>query len=370
MNAPQPLIGRSKMWDTGSQRPARRRRVRCGPLMLVAAAIVLASCTSGGGRTSTPPTTSPSEGRIAFDRMNGATNYMGSYLGTVTANADGTDEQPLPIPTDWGGPVSPVWSPDGRQLAVTVWHGGSMGRAAVVHPDGSGFRVLTPGKKLDAAAASMVCSAWSPDGSRLLCSVDSYQYALEGIYSIGVDGTGLTRLTHSPFHDTVGAAGECGGGDSEADYSPDGTRFVFMRKRCGTGPDPSSDEAGALYVANTDGTGLRRITAYGEAKTHPGGSVHWSPDGTEILFGSQDRQLRLIHPDGSAMTAVNLPPGGKAVGPAWSPDGRWIVFSLALPSSPGLVQLYRAWPDGTHLAKVSNTQNSDYLANWGQPPGA
>ena len=40
--------------------------------------------------------------------------------------------------------------------------------------------------------------AWSPDGSRLLCSVDSYQYALEGIYSIGVDGTGLTRLTHSP----------------------------------------------------------------------------------------------------------------------------------------------------------------------------
>jgi Tol biopolymer transport system component len=185
-----------------------------------------------------------------------------------------------------------------------------------------------------------------------------------------VDGTGLTRLTHSPFHDTVGAAGECGGGDSEADYSPDGTRFVFMRKRCGTGEDPSRDEAGALYVANTDGTGLRRITAYGEAKTHPGGSVHWSRDGTEILFGSPDRQLRLIHPDGSAMTAVNLPPGGKADGPGWSPDGRWIVFSLALPSSPGLVQLYRAWPDGTHLAKVSNTQNSDYLASWGRPPGA
>ena len=123
-------------------------------------------------------------------------------------------------------------------------------------------------------------------------------------------------------------------------------------------------------MANTDGTGLRRITAYGEAKTHPGGSVHWSRDGTEILFGSQDRQLRLIHPDGSTLTAVNLPPGGRAVGPAWSPDGRWIVFSLALPSSPGLVQLYRAWPDGTHLAKVSNTQNSDYLASWGRPPGA
>jgi Tol biopolymer transport system component len=135
-------------------------------------------------------------------------------------------------------------------------------------------------------------------------------------------------MTRSPFHDTLGSAGECGGGDSEADYSPDGTQFVFMRKRCGTGPDPSRDEAGALYVANTDGTGLRQITKYGQADSHPGGSVRWSPDGTEILFASQDHRLRLIHPDGSAMTGINLPPG-KAKGPAWSPDGRWIVFSLA-----------------------------------------
>jgi hypothetical protein len=131
-------------------RPARRTRVRCGHLMLVATAIGLASCTSGGGGTSPVPTASPSEGRIAFDRMNGAATYMGGYLGTVTANADGTDEQPLPIPTDWSGPVSPVWSPDGSQLAVSVWRG-FVQRSAVVHPDGSGFRVLAPGKKLVSA---------------------------------------------------------------------------------------------------------------------------------------------------------------------------------------------------------------------------
>jgi hypothetical protein len=87
-------------------------------------------------------------------------------------------------------------------------------RAAVIDPDGSGFRVLAPGK----SDAPLACSAWSPNGSRLLCSVD--RYGLEGIVSIGVDGTGLTRLTRSPFHDTLGSSGECGGGDSEADYSP------------------------------------------------------------------------------------------------------------------------------------------------------
>jgi Tol biopolymer transport system component len=310
----------------------------------------------------------PVAGRIAFDRMTGATNYEGSYLSTVIARADGTGQQRLPIPEGWFGPVSPVWSPDGSKLVVSVSRypdGVGPVRAAVVRPDGSGFRVLAPGK-LD---ADMRCSAWSPGGSKLLCSVDSGHYALNGIYAIGVNGTSLTRLTHSPFHDTVGAAGECGGGDSEADYSPDGTQFVFMRKRCGTGADPSRDEAGALYVANTDGTGLRRITAYGQANSHPGDSVRWSPDGSQILFESQDHHLHLVHPDGSGLTQVSLPPGNPG-GPAWSPDGRWIVFSLALSQSAGVSHLYRARPDGTHLAKVTNTPNSDFLASWGRPTSA
>jgi Tol biopolymer transport system component len=338
-------------------------------LVIVAAALLLVSCTSGRGGTTAAPTTSPNADRIAFDRMNGATNYEGSYLGTVIANADGTGQQNLPIPQGWSGPVSPVWSPDGSKLLLTVLEGGMPPlRAAVIDPDGSGFRVLAPGK----SDTPLACSAWSPNGSRVLCSVD--RYGLEGIVSIGVDGTGLTRLTRSPFHDTVGSSGECGGGDSEADYSPDGTQFVFMRKRCGTGPEPFRDEASALYVANTDGTGLRQITKYGEADSHPGGSVRWSPDGTEILFTSQDHHLRLIHPDGSAMTGITLPPG-NAKGPAWSPDGRWIVFSLARPESAGVAQvgvahIYRARPDGTHLTEVSNTPNSDFLASWGRPPGA
>ena len=326
---------------------------------------MLAACTSGGGETSKAPTAGPVQERIAFDRMDGATSYEGAYLGTFIANADGTGEQPLAIPKGWFGPASPVWSPDGSKILLTVMgYAYPPQRAAVTNPDGSGFRVLAPGK----LNASMACSAWSPDGSRLLCSVSTS--GLEGIYSIGVDGTGPTRLTHSPYHDTVGAEGECGGGDGEADYSPDGTQFVFMRLRCGTGPDPSSDEAGALYVENTDGTGLRRITAYGEADSHPGGSVHWSPDGTEIVYASQDHHLRLIHPDGSAPTQVHLR-AGQAKGPTWSPDGRWIAFSLAPPGTAGpthLYRLYRARPDGTQLTKVTNTLNSDFLVSWGPPP--
>ena len=42
--------------------------------------------------------------RIAFDRMHGATNYEGSYLGTIIAKADGTGQQPLHLPKGWSGP--------------------------------------------------------------------------------------------------------------------------------------------------------------------------------------------------------------------------------------------------------------------------
>jgi Tol biopolymer transport system component len=328
--------------------------------MIWLAAIVFVSCTAGGGGTSTAPA-STVEGRIAFDRMNGAVDYEGPYLSTFVADAEGSNEQEVPIPEGFQGPASPVWSPDGSSLVVSLWREpNGPGQPAIIDPDGAVVQLLKPGK-LD---ASMGCSAWSPDGSNLLCSVDSRHYGLEGMYSIGADGKGLTRLTTSPFHDTHGSAGECGGGDSEGDYSPDGSRFVFMRKRCGTGPDPSSDEAGALFVAKADGTGLHKITAYGGVLSHPGGSVRWSPDGTQILFLSQDHRLQLIHPDGSAATEVNLP-AGTAYGPAWSPDGRWIVFSLASPQSPGLAHIYRAWQDGTHLTKVSNAADSDLLVNWG-----
>jgi len=51
-----------------------------------------------------------------------------------------------------------------------------------------------------------------------------------------------------------------------------------------------------------------------------------------------------------------------------SPDGRWITFSLAIPQSAGVAHLYRARPDGTQLAKVTNTPNSDFHVSWGRPP--
>jgi Tol biopolymer transport system component len=218
---------------------------------------------------------------------------------------------------------------------------------------------------------SLACGAWSPDGTTLLCQGGSDHHKnVEGIYAIRANGGGLMRLTVSPNHDTIGPKGECGGGDGEADYSPDGTRFVFVRQRCGTGPDPSSDESAALYTENVDGTGLRKIVDYGQVDSHPGGMVRWSPDGSEIVFGGPDGSLHTVHPDGTDPTAISLDTGGVyhfAYGPAFSPDGHWIVFSLYLRSIDA-TYLYRSWPDGTHLTRVTDTRGGDAFASWGRTP--
>jgi hypothetical protein len=361
---------------------------------VAASAFALAACTSrnGGspstgpgtplGIASTPtgqPTASASglgvlPGRIAFEQLRGvASGSDAPYAGTFIVNLDGTQEQRLPVPKGLvgvgDGPV--VWSPDGSKLVMNPQRPGKVGgvvwpfRPVIVAPGQPGFTFVVPDD------LPGFCSAWSPDGTTLLCVLGDDDPKTEGIYSIRADGTGLTRLTY-----TSRVKGVCSGGDGNAglDYAPDGNRFVFARSLCGTGPDPWSDESTALYVENIDGTGLRRVTGYGQVRSHHGNQVRWSPDGREILFADEDGTLHTIHPDGSSMRAIQLQtsaPRTYAYGPAWSPDGQWIVFTLYLfpPYLDWTIDLYIAWPDGTHLTQVTHTaSNGETLANWGTNP--
>jgi Tol biopolymer transport system component len=200
-----------------------------------------------------------------------------------------------------------------------------------------------------------------------VCSVGSGDHhEVDGVYTIGSDGSGLRRLTTSPYHDTLGSAGECGGGENRGTYSPDGTKIAFIRQKCGSGPDPSSDESAALELMNSDGTSLHEIVPQGGVRSHPGSQLSWSPDGTQIALGSQDGKLFLVHPDGTALTEIPLPAevgSHRAYGPDWSPDGTRIVFSMYVASTDSS-DLYTIAPDGSNLTKMTDALGVEGYADW------
>ena len=74
-----------------------------------------------------------------------------------------------------------------------------------------------------------------------------------------------------------------------------------------------------IYTIKPDGTGLHRLTnVSGGDTTHP----DWSPDGTRIAFGVEDKAVYVMNADGSDLHKVTAP-GGE---PAFTRDGHHLVY--------------------------------------------
>lgn len=114
--------------------------------------------------------------------------------------------------------------------------------------------------------------------------------------------------------------------DIEPVFSPDGTQIAFGR----IVGDSAAGQLEAIYVMNSDGTGLREVVAARPALEHP----DWSPDGRSITFNiaPEDREaadsgaILSVRPNGHGLLVLHKPTAElrffKAV---WSPDGRQML---------------------------------------------
>jgi TolB protein len=109
----------------------------------------------------------------------------------------------------------------------------------------------------------------------------------------------------------------------EPAWSPDGTRIAFVSFRDDNGESCELRDCfpnGELYVVNSDGSGLARLTTTHADDEHP----TWSPDGTRLTFtsGFDNRRdghlpwLYVMRASGGRARAIVR---GDVADPAWGP---------------------------------------------------
>jgi uncharacterized repeat protein (TIGR01451 family) len=169
-----------------------------------------------------------------------------------------------------------------------------------INPDGSGetfFSSLEP---------NMGVPAWSPDGSRIAFHKRTGlgTYADE-IRVLNADGTNSVTVATNVFDQNY-----------RISWSPNGAKLAFI----GTGR--------AIYVVNSDGTGLARLP-----NAPPNiNALTWSPDGSKFAF-SNNLDVFVMNADGSGLTILTHAPImvagelGACFSPRWSPDGTKLLFS-------------------------------------------
>jgi dipeptidyl aminopeptidase/acylaminoacyl peptidase len=131
----------------------------------------------------------------------------------------------------------PTFSPDGTKIAYFDGFGDNSHSLRVVNDEGGDLRVLVG----DMEAYRMSNLAWSPDGTRL-----AFGRIHEGIYTIGVDGSGLTLVIPDGVY---------------PHWSPDGSRISYELYSW-----PPNDP---LHIAAADGTDVVEFP--------DGGSGPWNP---------------------------------------------------------------------------------------------
>ncbi|MDX1579722.1 MAG: amidohydrolase, partial [Gemmatimonadota bacterium] len=157
---------------------------------------------------------------------------------------------------------------------------------------------------LDMTTGSWMSLDVSPDGQTIV-----FDY-LGNLFTIPIEGGEATQLTSGMAF------------DAQPRFSPDGTRIVYTS---------DADGGQNIWVMALDGSDTTQIS---KGSANRAESPDWTPDGDYIVAsmggfrGGGLPKIKLFHVDGgSGIELVSEPEGLKTLGPAVSPDGRYVWYA-------------------------------------------
>ena len=271
----------------------------------------------------------------------------------------GTGGPPLQLTTGPGPDYNPVWSPDGRFIAflrdlpeserlaneAVRGHAGheNLRAAVLLIPALGGPERRIAETRVDEVPAPFL--AWSPDGNSLVISDKDSPKEPAALFVVAID-TGEKRKLTSPPPEASGRVN----GDTNPAFSPDGRTLAFIRM---------IDMRPELYLLTVSDAlqpvGEARQITLGRLSGHLGALLGpfdgfapaWTEDGREIVFNVAGAGLWRIGVSGLAARfaePVRLPFGGEC--PAISHRGHRLAYSdgysclsiwrTAAPGGPGV----------------------------------
>jgi Tol biopolymer transport system component len=196
----------------------------------------------------------------------------------------------------------------------------------IVSPDGSGLTALTSGASWNAQPA------WSSAYQQIVFVSDRHDLGkAPQIYTMTAKGDPVKRITYSDVIEHSPA------------YSPDGKKIAFVRHVAGTNK---------VVVINPDGTGEVVFPYAGSL------APSFSPDGQRVIFSStmhstagaeEAREIYMANRDGTNLKRITTD-GLYNHNPVWTPDGKKIVFESYRGNLDGI---YKMNPDGSTIETLA-----------------